>query len=116
MPNYHYNTPDSMRRGGCSRQAQPQMNRMAQPQTNSCPRPAQSQTNCAAQPQTASCSRPVCDDDRAMRDELRSMPLAMAYVPWQQWCDIYEAEKGFSRGTIFCELDKPFKGIGGCCR
>ena len=28
--------------------------------------------------------------------------------------DIYEAGKGFHRGTIFEELDLPFKGKGGC--
>lgn len=44
------------------------------------------------------------------------MPLAMAYVPWQKWCDIYETCKGFQRGTIFSELDKPFMGKGGCNR
>ena len=44
------------------------------------------------------------------------MPIAMAYVPWQKWCDLYDAEKGFAKGTIFQELDKPFKWMGGCCR
>ncbi|MBE6935880.1 MAG: spore coat associated protein CotJA [Ruminococcaceae bacterium] len=37
-------------------------------------------------------------------------PLAMAYVPVQQWDAIYEAEKGLSRGTIFPALDLPFLG------
>lgn len=45
-----------------------------------------------------------------------NMPLAMAYVPWQKWCSIYETCKGFQRGTIFAELDKPFMGKGGCNR
>ena len=36
------------------------------------------------------------------------------YVPWQSWRPIYEAGKGFHRGTIFEELDLPFKGKGGC--
>ena len=36
--------------------------------------------------------------------------LAIAYVRWQQWGDLYEPEDGFSRGTIFQELDKPFYG------
>ncbi|MEZ3434723.1 MAG: spore coat associated protein CotJA [Lachnospiraceae bacterium] len=57
---------------------------------------------------------PVCRDTRTTYDELSGMPLAMAYVPWQEWQNIYEAEKGFCRGTIFEELDKPFCGIGGC--
>lgn len=49
-------------------------------------------------------------------DVLTGMPLAMAYVPWQKWCEIYDICEGFSRGTIFCELDKPFCGRGGCNR
>ena len=47
-------------------------------------------------------------------DSLDGMPIAMAYVPWQSWRHIYEAGKGFHRGTIFEELDLPFKGKGGC--
>ena len=44
------------------------------------------------------------------------MSLAMAYVPWQTWQDIYEAEKGFHYGTIFQELNMPFLGKGGSRR
>ena len=47
-------------------------------------------------------------------DALDGMSIAMAYVPWQSWRHIYEAGKGFHRGTIFEELDLPFKGKGGC--
>ena len=42
--------------------------------------------------------------------------LAMAYVPWQNWCDLYDPEKGFQCGTIFKELNKPFLGKGGLKR
>lgn len=49
-------------------------------------------------------------------ENLCEMPLAMAYVPWQNWRNIYEICKGFQRGTIFAELDKPFLGRGGCNR
>jgi len=49
-------------------------------------------------------------------DALEGMPLAMAYVPWQMWRKLYDAEKGFSCGTIFEELNKPFRGMGGCQR
>ena len=45
---------------------------------------------------------------------LDQMPVTMAYVPWTKWRNIYEAEKGLRRGTIFQDLDKPFRGIGGC--
>lgn len=44
------------------------------------------------------------------------MPLAMAYVPWQKWQNIFEADKGFHCGTIFHELHKPFEHAGGGCR
>ena len=47
-------------------------------------------------------------------DEHMSKVLAMAYVRWQEWQKIYDAEKGFCRGTIFQELDLPFCGVGGC--
>lgn len=53
---------------------------------------------------------------RCREDELAGMPLAMAYVPWQTWCDIYASREGFSRGTVFAQLDKPFYGRGGCNR
>lgn len=38
------------------------------------------------------------------------MGPTMAYVPWQRWQEIYDMEKGFCKGTIFGDLDKPFKG------
>nr|WP_294491677.1 spore coat associated protein CotJA [uncultured Mediterraneibacter sp.] len=41
------------------------------------------------------------------------MPVAMAYVPWQHWKDLYEPRRAFESGTIFMELDKPFLGKGG---
>ena len=44
------------------------------------------------------------------------MPVAMAYVPWQKWKDIYEPCKALESGTIFAELDKPFLGKGGMRR
>ena len=45
-----------------------------------------------------------------------SLPLAMAYVPMQKWRDIYDIDVGFSRGTIFKELDLPFLGKQGIRR
>ena len=41
---------------------------------------------------------------------LGSLPLASAYVPFQQWKTTYSLEAGLSRGTIFPELDLPFEG------
>ncbi len=36
------------------------------------------------------------------------LPLAMAYVPWQQWQNIYDPSKALWVGTIFQDLDLPF--------
>ena len=40
--------------------------------------------------------------------DIENMPIAMAYVPFQQWQNIYEPRQAFQRGTIFKELDLPF--------
>lgn len=45
-------------------------------------------------------------------NELSKLPLAMAYVPWQSWCETYDAQRALCRGTIFPQLDLPF-GFGG---
>ena len=37
-------------------------------------------------------------------------PVGMAYVPFQQWKNVYEASVALERGTIFEDLDKPFLG------
>ncbi len=42
--------------------------------------------------------------------EINMKPIAMAYVPWQVWRNIYEPPKALMTGTIFAELDKPFTG------
>ena len=49
-------------------------------------------------------------------DSLMNMPVAMAYVPWQFFRDVYEPDKALQCGTIFPELNKPFFGKGGCPR
>lgn len=46
-------------------------------------------------------NRPAFPEDAA---------LAIAYVKWQEFGNIYEAEEGFAHGTIFPNLDKPFYG------
>ena len=43
-------------------------------------------------------------------------PLAMAYVPWQQLCNVYEdLDEALQNGTLFPELNKPFTGRR-CCK
>ena len=43
-------------------------------------------------------------------------PLAMGYVPCQEWEQTYEPCKGLQAGTMFPSLHKPFCGKGGKCR
>ena len=38
---------------------------------------------------------------------------AMAYVPFQQWGEVYEPERALDAGTLFPVLDKPFYGRRG---
>ena len=39
-------------------------------------------------------------------------PLAMAYVPYQVFDKVYEADDALCRGTLFPELDFPFECEG----
>lgn len=58
--------------------------------------------------------RERCDDDCSRgRDMLYGMPLAMGYVPWQNFECTYEPAQALKAGTIFPELDKPFYGRRG---
>lgn len=47
--------------------------------------------------------------------EKGNFPLAMAYVPWQKFENLFELEKGLQVGTIFKDLDFPFT-VGMCAR
>ncbi len=49
-------------------------------------------------------------------DVLSDMPLAMAYVPWQTWKNVYDASNGLRKGTIFGELILPFLFASPVCR
>lgn len=40
-------------------------------------------------------------------------PPGMAYVPFQQWGKVYDADTGLQRGTMFPVLDLPFQEYGG---
>lgn len=37
-------------------------------------------------------------------------PPAMAYVPFQKWCEVYSMDKALCQGTLFPVIDKPFVG------
>lgn len=55
-------------------------------------------------------SRENDNDCDKMKEHVDHMNPGMSYVPWQKWEEIYDMEKGFERGTIFCQLDKPYTG------
>lgn len=58
----------------------------------------------------------ISDDEDAgncpmpMTEFPKHTPVAMAYIPFQQWEEPYDTETALSRGTIFPSLDKPFIG------
>ena len=49
------------------------------------------------------------DSDGEGNTDINDMPIGMAYVPRQVWRDVYAKDKAIMRGTLFAELDKPFK-------
>lgn len=58
-----------------------------------------------------------CNDDCGTLQYTGTLPpfpkdatVTMAYVPFQQNIDPYEPETALSNGTLFEQLDKPFKG------
>ncbi len=55
---------------------------------------------------TGNCQNPGCNRETA----LSSMPIAMAYVPWQNYGNIYSLPQALQSGTLFCELNLDFAG------
>lgn len=53
------------------------------------------------------CRPDGCDKGNAPVDE---MQIAMAYVPWQDWENVCDIDKGLEMGTIFEDLYKPYIG------
>lgn len=50
-------------------------------------------------------------NDFSAEQKKQEFPVAMAYVPWQQFQGIFDnLEKAFCIGTIFPCLDQPFTG------
>lgn len=64
----------------------------------------------------ADCRNQIAAGWGCSREPLQSMPLVMAYVPWQFWGRTLEPEKALCCGTIFPELNKPFLGKRGVVR
>lgn len=62
------------------------------------------------------CEKPKHRHCECRYDALEDFALAMAYVPWQRWQNLFDPCKALQCGTIFEELFKPFHGKGGCNR
>lgn len=56
---------------------------------------------------------PTLPCDSGDRNSLFVPSLAMAYIPMQQFKELYDQDFALQVGTIFKELDLPFYGIGG---
>lgn len=56
--------------------------------------------------------------DCTKRDQLYGLPLSMAYIPWQNFRNLYPWSPALDTGTIFSELDFPFERskCSGRCR
>ena len=52
------------------------------------------------------CADPGCNKETT----LSGMPLAMAYVPWQSYGNIYQLSQALHNGTMFAELNLDFAG------
>ncbi len=50
------------------------------------------------------------DRDSFSKTPLDMLPITMTYTPMQKFRDLYNEEEALKRGTLFCELDKPFFG------
>ena len=48
----------------------------------------------------------ACDKENA----IQGLPVAMAYVPWQEYGNLYPVSQAFRAGTLFAELNLDFMG------
>lgn len=59
----------------------------------------------------------ICTKETSSCD-ITSLPAVttttMAYIPFQLDLSYYEPARALCRGTLFCDLDKPFKGRCTC--
>ncbi|MBE6861140.1 MAG: spore coat associated protein CotJA [Ruminococcus sp.] len=64
---------------------------------------------------TSNYNRAVVNSNTIKNSFPAETPLAMAYVPFQQIKEVYEADTALKNGTLFPELDFPFMNGGDCC-
>jgi hypothetical protein len=91
-------------RNSCGRDGRPPM----PPQSDG--RMSMPPQNCGYQPMSNRMGQRIDERNRYLED----LPLAMAYVPFQEWREIYPPDEALSIGTIFKELNLPFYGRRPC--
>lgn len=112
MPNYRYHTQESDRRNCCCGHSQNMAQRSSCPQSSQHPSCSCSSSVTPAPSESKPASTTSCAVGYKT-DSLKDLAIAMAYVPWQTWRNIYDPEKALCRGTLFQDLDQPFCGAGG---
>lgn len=54
------------------------------------------------------CTKETADCDMTQLPSV--VTTTMAYIPFQLDLSYYDSANALRRGTLFCDLDKPFKG------
>lgn len=67
-------------------------------------------SGCVSNTPSCGCNSNCDANSSVYNDPIRGMAVGMGYVPWQQWCKVYDLCKGLNQGTIFPSLDLPFYG------
>lgn len=57
------------------------------------------------------CDKKCKDDEKycvPFEQTIEPRALARAYVPWQYFCSLFDAEESLINGTVFTELYQPY--------
>lgn len=129
MPDYR--NQNNMFYGNRGMNYRPAGNPGGQPCGNRSPREEMCNRPCAPQPREEMCNRPCAPQPREevkcpcekvviektekrCREEIDCYSIGMAYVPWQQFRNLWEPDQALVNGTIFKELTLPY--VGRRCR
>lgn len=92
---------------GCRQREMQRMNEQRMRMANDRGRNVRVECECACK---VSASK-NCHKEDPMETLGNQFPLVMAYVPWQQWGELYDADCGLMQGTIFKDLNQIFCGV-----
>ena len=71
-------------------------------------------SSCSSEYETKAKSECSCSCSLGIANDgiLNGMSLASVYSPFQEFHQLYDPREGLCRGTVFCELNKPFCAYG----